>query len=67
MKFVTDRFNKMRIFLDEVKVELRKCAWPTRSELHESTIVVIVSVVGLAGFVGICDTALIWLLDLIVS
>ncbi|MFM8468424.1 MAG: preprotein translocase subunit SecE [Limisphaerales bacterium] len=31
-------------YVDETKVELRKCTWPTRDELKGSTVVVLVSV-----------------------
>ncbi len=30
-------------YVDETKIELRKCTWPTRAELKGSTVVVIVS------------------------
>ena len=59
-------------FIGEVKVELDKCAWPwdpnlsgvkKYRELIESTIVVIISVVLLAGFVTSCD----WLLTHLVG
>jgi preprotein translocase subunit SecE len=51
-------------FVGEVKVELDKCSWPwdpnqtglkKYRELIESTVVVIISVVLLAGFVTTCD------------
>jgi len=51
-------------FVGEVKVELDKCSWPWDAnqtgfkkykELIESTVVVIISVVLLAGFVTTCD------------
>ena len=35
--------------------ELRKCTWPTWSELSDSTVAVIVSVAMLTTFVGITD------------
>ena len=50
--------NKIVKFVNEVKSELKKVSWSTRRELMNSTIVVIVSVVILAVFIGICD--LIW-------
>lgn len=31
-------------YVDETKVELRKCTWPTRDELKGSTLVVVVSI-----------------------
>jgi preprotein translocase subunit SecE len=51
-------------FVGEVKVELDKCSWPwdpnqtgfkKYRELIESTVVVIISVILLAGFVTTCD------------
>ena len=54
-------------FISEVKVELDKCAWPwdpnqtglkKYKELFESTLVVIISVVLLAGFVTTSDLVL---------
>jgi len=58
--------DKIVNFISEVGVELRKSAWPTRAELIESTVVVVVSVVMLAVFVGICDLILMRLLKLII-
>lgn len=37
-------------YVDETKVELRKCTWPTRDELKGSTVVVIVSTAIVAVF-----------------
>ncbi|NKB25151.1 MAG: preprotein translocase subunit SecE [Kiritimatiellae bacterium] len=62
MKFIINGFGKFRTFLEEVQIELKKCAWPTRQELHESTIVVIISMVMLGVFVGASDTLFMWLL-----
>jgi preprotein translocase subunit SecE len=52
-------------FINEVGLELKKSAWPTRSELQESTLVVIVSVVILGAFVGLSDLVLMRVLHLI--
>lgn len=46
---------KIKNFLQEVTVELKKVAWPSRDELFGSTVVVIVSVIIIAIFIGICD------------
>lgn len=48
-------FTKIRNFLKDVRVELNKVAWPTKDELFGSTVVVIVGVVIMAIFIGICD------------
>lgn len=56
-----------RNFIDEVKVELKKCTWPTKPELIQSTIVVLVSCAILAVFVGASDLVLMQLLRLIIQ
>jgi len=50
--------NKVANFLKEVRIELGKVTWSTRQELIASTIVVIVSVILLALFIGACDFVL---------
>jgi len=45
-------------FFGEVRVELHKCEWPTRSELVGSTVVVIVAMLILAVYVGLGDTVI---------
>ncbi|MBP7830051.1 MAG: preprotein translocase subunit SecE [Kiritimatiellae bacterium] len=45
---------------------MKKCSWPTRSELSESTMVVIVSVVLLAIFVGLSDMVLMGLMRMVI-
>lgn len=55
-----------RTFMAEVRTELRKCSWPTRSELTDSTLVVILSVLLVALFVGFSDVVLVNVLRLVV-
>ena len=42
-------------FLKEARAELGKVTWPTRKELYESTILVIVSVILITIFIGAVD------------
>lgn len=51
-------FAKSMQFLREVKVELKKVAWPTRKQTLGSTAVVIVLVLIIAVFLGIVDVGL---------
>lgn len=62
-------FDKIRNFIEEVKAELRKATWPWDSdpkakglkkykELVDSTVVVMIAIVLLAGFVAISDLLL---------
>ena len=55
----------LKAFTHEVKIELSKCNWPSRQELMGSTMVVIVSCILLAAYVGVCDVVLMNLLKLI--
>lgn len=54
-------------FLHEVRVELRKVTWPTRKELVQSTIVVLVAIAIMTAFVFVLDTAFSRLIDLVVE
>ena len=56
----------LRSFVDEVQTELKKCAWPTKPELMESTIVVIVASILLSVFVGLSDFGLVQALSTII-
>ena len=62
MKKIVELINALKTFLGEVKVELKKCTWPTRRELVGSTTVVVISVAILGVFVGLSDTTLMGLL-----
>ena len=62
MKKIVELYNTLKTFLLEVNAELKKCAWPTRQELIGSTMVVVVSVLILATFVGLSDTVLVHVL-----
>ena len=46
---------KIGTFISQVKLEMGKVAWPSRHELINSTIVVLISTLLLALFIGICD------------
>lgn len=56
-------FRSARLFFSELVGELQKASWPTRTELKDSTIVVIVACVLLGVFTSISDFALVNLVD----
>ncbi len=51
-------FRSTRIFFGEMVDELKKATWPTRTELRDSTIVVIAAAVILGLFTSISDLSL---------
>jgi len=66
MSKLTKNAGNLRTFIEEVKVELLKCSWPSRKELFGQSIVVIVAVMILAAFVGLCDVVNMNLLKFII-
>ena len=50
--------QQIRDYTKDVGAELRKVSWPTRNELRDSTVVVIVTVLLVAAFIGIVDQIL---------
>ncbi len=48
-------FQKIRIFAGETVTELKKASWPTLPELRSSTLVVLVAIFLLGGFITLSD------------
>ncbi|OAM90226.1 preprotein translocase subunit SecE [Termitidicoccus mucosus] len=57
-------FRSIRIFAIEMFEELKKATWPTKSELRDSTVVVIVAALLLGLFTSITDFSLYQVVDL---
>jgi preprotein translocase subunit SecE len=57
---------KIKKFLSEVVIELKKVAWSTRTELIGSTASVFILVIILAVFIGFCDIVLSKIIDLVI-
>jgi len=60
-------FKRIGNFLSEVKAELGKVSWSTKSELINSTWVIIITVFLLAIFVGIIDFFLSKIIELFIK
>ena len=56
--------EQVREFAKDVRVESSKVSWPTRNELRDSTIVVIVAVLIVMVFIGVVDRFLSWAVGL---
>jgi preprotein translocase subunit SecE len=55
---VTGRWNRARVFLVEVRNELKRVTWPSRAEVYAATIVVILFSIVLGTFLWIVDLIL---------
>jgi len=64
---MTNPFRSTRIFFGEMFAELQKASWPTRTELRDSTIVVIAASVLLGVFTSISDFSLYQVVSLLTS
>jgi len=60
-------FGKIRKFIKEVIVELKKVSWLTKKELWDSTWIVIISSACLGIFIGVVDIVLSKLIGLIIQ
>jgi preprotein translocase subunit SecE len=49
---------RTREFLKDVRVESTKVSWPSRNELRDSTLVVIIAVLIVSAFIGAVDRLL---------
>jgi preprotein translocase subunit SecE len=58
-------FRSIRTFWKEMTIELRKAAWPTRKELRDYTIVVMIGVAILGTFIGVSDFFLLNSIELV--
>jgi len=56
---VTGRWNRGRVFLVEVRNELKRVTWPSKKEVYAATLVVILFSIVLGTFL--------WLVDLILD
>jgi preprotein translocase subunit SecE len=50
--------ERAKTFLEEVHAETKKVSWPSRRDILGSTLVVIVAVFVIAGFLGVIDFGL---------
>lgn len=58
-------YEKLVVFLKEVRMELGKVSWPSRNELSVSTGAVIFFSLAMAGFIGIIDYGLVKILEIL--
>ncbi|MDD5169883.1 MAG: preprotein translocase subunit SecE [Syntrophales bacterium] len=60
-------WNRIKEFLSDAKIELRKVTWPTRKQTIASTSVVILVVFIISTFLGIVDFGLVKIIKLVLG
>jgi len=54
---------KIREYYGETVQEVKKCTWPTKDELIETTVVVIIGVIALSLFIALADRIMQLIID----
>ena len=62
MASLQKRVQGIKAFFNDVAGEMRKCTWPEKQELIESTVIVITLLFMVSLYVGLCDKVLVVLL-----
>lgn len=57
--------ESIRNYFQEVLKELQKVSWPSREQLMDSTVVVVVAVLLISVIVFFADTAISWVLKMV--
>ena len=57
--------GRIRRFCADTVAEMRRCSWPSRRQLLESTLLVVVAMAVLACFVAGVDEIAMWLIRLV--
>ena len=60
-------FTSIRLFYKETMSELKKASWPTKTELRDSTLVVLIAMVILGSFIALTDFSLMNGVELLTS
>jgi preprotein translocase subunit SecE len=65
--FKTPQGRRLKNFIKETKIELRKVVWPTRDETVKTTGMIMVAVVIVAIFLWIVDSIFSWMVRLLTN
>ncbi|CAN5324547.1 hypothetical protein BH09SUM1_BH09SUM1_14340 [soil metagenome] len=58
-------FDKTKIYLGEVRIEMSKVVWPTQEQVKTYTTVTIISIIAISLLMGAWDAVLGWAVDFI--
>jgi preprotein translocase subunit SecE len=58
VEWLKERWKRLTTFFSDVKSELQKTSWPTRKEVRNTTVVVIIFVMVCAAYLFVVDRVL---------
>ncbi len=60
-------FTSIRLFYKEMTIELKKATWPTKMELRDSTVIVLIATAILGSYIALIDFSLMNGVELLTS
>lgn len=63
----TPFFARLKKFFKETKSELKRVTWPTKEQLKQNTIVILVFIILIGLFLFVFDVAFSWLFSLLTN
>ena len=60
-------FISIRLFYKEMMIELKKATWPTKMELRDSTVIVLIATAILGSYIALIDFSLMNGVELLTS
>jgi preprotein translocase subunit SecE len=54
-EFMGSRWTRLKAFLTDVRLEMRKVSWPTRKEITGTTVVILFAVFFFGFYLGLLD------------
>ncbi|MBH78102.1 MAG: preprotein translocase subunit SecE [Puniceicoccaceae bacterium] len=60
-------FTSIRLFYKEMMIELKKATWPTKMELRDSTVIVLIATAILGSYIALIDFSLMNGVELLTS
>ena len=60
-------FTSIRLFYKEMMIELKKATWPTKTELRDSTVIVLIATAILGSYIALIDFSLMNGVELLTS
>ncbi|MFN0123957.1 MAG: preprotein translocase subunit SecE [Blastocatellia bacterium] len=62
---VPNLWGRIRHYFHEVQLEMKKVSWPSRTEVFNTTVVIVLAIFFFAAFIFVADIVLSWLIEML--
>jgi preprotein translocase subunit SecE len=56
MEKITKVIEKAKRYIQNVRTELKRVSWPSKKELYASTVIVLITLIAISGYMWLCDS-----------